>query len=59
MTIIMKEGFEVTEEIIKISKGYDLFVCYIENYTQMKNAEEKNYEIMNQLKELGVEKIKE
>ena len=50
----MKDGFEITEEIQKIAKGYDLFTCYIDNYTQMKQAEERNTAIMEKLRELGV-----
>ena len=55
----MKDGFEITEEIEQIAKGYDLFSCYIDNYTQMKQAEERNTAIMNKLMELGVHLIKE
>jgi hypothetical protein len=58
MTIEMKQGFEITEEIQQIASGYDFHTCYIDNYGQMKQAEEKNRSIMNRLKELGVEKIK-
>ena len=59
MKIQMKDGFEITEEIQTIAKGYDLFSCYIENYTQMKQAEESNTAIMDKLRELGVHLIKE
>ena len=59
MKIEMKEGFEITEEIQQIAKGYDLFSCYIDNYTQMKKAEENNTAIMDKLRELGVNLIKE
>jgi hypothetical protein len=59
MKIEMKEGFEITEEIEQIAKGYDLFSCYIDNYTQMKQAEERNTAIMDKLMELGVHLIKE
>jgi hypothetical protein len=55
----MKEGFEITEEIKKIATGYNFYSCYINNYGQMKEAEEKNSKIMNKLKLLGVEKIKQ
>ena len=55
----MKDGFEITEEIQTIAKGYDLFTCYIENYTQMKQAEESNTAIMDKLRKLGVNLIKE
>ena len=58
MTIEMKQGFEITEEIQQIASGYDFYTCYIDNYGQMKQAEEKNRSIMDRLKELGVEKIK-
>lgn len=59
MKIEMKDGFEITEEIQTIAKGYDLFSCYIDNYTQMKQAEENNTAIMDKLRELGVNLIKE
>ena len=55
----MKDGFEITDEIKTIAKGYDLFSCYIDNYTQMKKAEENNTAIMDKLRELGVNLIKE
>ena len=55
----MKEGYELTEEIIRIAKGYDVYSCYIDSYTQMKAAEEKNRDIMDKLDPLGVERIKE
>ena len=57
MKIEMKQGFEITEEIKKIALGYDFHTCYIDSYTQMKQAEERNEAIMNKLIELGVEKI--
>lgn len=57
MKIEMKPGFEITEEIQKIASGYDFYTCYIDNYTQMKQAEEKNEAIMSKLIELGVEKL--
>jgi hypothetical protein len=59
MNIVMKEGYELTEEIIRIAKGYDVYSCYIDSYTQMKAAEEKNRDIMDKLDPLGVERIKE
>lgn len=58
MTIEMKAGFEITEEIQQIALGYDFYTCYIDSYTQMKQAEEKNRSIMDRLNELGVEKLK-
>lgn len=58
MKIEMKQGFEITEEIQKIASGYDFNTCYIDSYTQMKRAEERNKAIMSKLKELGVEKLK-
>jgi hypothetical protein len=57
MKIIMKEGFEITEEIQNIARWYDFYTCYIDNYGQMKDAEEKNRVIMDRLKELNVEKL--
>ena len=59
MDIIMKEGFEVTEEILVLAKGYDVYTCYIDNYTQMKEADEKNHAILEKLKPLGVERIRQ
>lgn len=58
MTIEMKAGFEITEEIQQIASGYDFHTCYIDSYTQMKQAEEKNRSIMDRLNELGVENLK-
>ena len=54
MKITMKEGYEITEEIKNIAKYYDFNYYYIDNYGQMKEAEYKNNEIMNKLKELNV-----
>ena len=53
----MKEGYELTEEIEKISRGYDKYYLYIDNYGQMKDAENKNSLIKKKLKELNVEKL--
>jgi hypothetical protein len=58
MKIIMQEGKgQPTEEIINIARGYDFYTCYIENYGQMKQADERNDAIMKKLEELGVERI--
>jgi hypothetical protein len=57
MTIVMKEGLEVTQEIKDLARGYDVYYRYIDNYGQMKDAESKNYEIMGKLRPLGVERI--
>lgn len=57
MEIVMKEGFEVTQEIKDMARGYDVYYRYIDNYGQMKEAEEKNYVILEKLKPLGVERI--
>lgn len=59
MRIEMKDGYEITEEILQIAKGYNFYACYIDSYTQMKSAEDKNIEIMQKLRELGVEKLKQ
>ena len=59
MKIEMKEGYEVTEEILQIAKGYNFYACYISNYGQMKEAEDRNNNIMEKLKELGVLKLKQ
>ena len=55
----MKEGFEITEEIEQIAKCYDFNYRYIDNYGQMKEAEEKNTAIIIKLKELGVNNLKQ
>jgi hypothetical protein len=57
MKIIMKAGFEITEEIQNIARGYDFHTCYIDNYGQMKEAEYKNEAIMDKLKILNVDKL--
>ena len=57
MNIIMKEGFEVTQEILDLANGYDVYYMYIDNYGQMKEAQYKNYAILEKLKPLGVERI--
>ena len=57
MKIEMKAGFEITEKIQKIASGYDFYTCYIDSYTQMKEAEERNEIIMSKLRELGVIKL--
>ena len=57
MKIEMKEGFEITEEIEQIAKGYDFYSHYIDNYGQMMEAREKKTAIMIKLKELGVNKL--
>lgn len=59
MKIEMKQGFEITEEIERIAKGYDFNYRYIDNYGQMKEAEEKNTAIIIKLKELGVNNLKQ
>jgi len=54
----MQEGKgEVTPEIISIARVYDFYTMYIDSYTQMKKADERNDAIMKQLQELGVERI--
>ena len=57
MNIIMKEGFELTQEIIDLARGYYVYYIYIYNYGQMKEAEYKNNAILEKLKPLGVERI--
>ena len=57
MEIIMKPGFELTEEIKQMAKYFDHNYRYIENYGQMKEQEYKNDDIMEKLKPLGVERI--
>jgi len=57
MKIIMKEGYEITEEIENLYRQYNFYSSYIDNYGQMKEAEHKNNEIMIKLKELNVLEI--
>ena len=54
----MNEGFEITEEIIKIASGYDFYTSYIDNYGQMMEAKENNTKIMVKLNDLGVKTLK-
>jgi len=55
--IVMKDGYELTDEIMDLASRYDAFYMYIDNYGQMKDAERKNKEIMDKLRPLGVERI--
>jgi non-canonical (house-cleaning) NTP pyrophosphatase len=57
-TITMKEGFELTQEIIDLARGYNVYSCYMDNYTQMKEEEDKNNAILAKLEPLGVERIR-
>lgn len=50
----MAEGLEVTQEVLDIAKRYNWYTAYIDSYSDMKVAEEKNKEIKSQLFELGV-----
>ena len=51
------ETLEVTEEIQSLVNGYDFFTMYIEDYSQMKIADERNSVIEKRLRELGVQAI--
>ena len=53
----MEEGFELTQEIKDLARGYDVYYRYIDSYGQMKEAEAKNNEIMKKLLHLGVKRI--
>ncbi len=57
MTIEMEEGFELTQEIKDMARGYDAYYMYIDNYGQMKDAEYENERIMKTLRPLGVKRI--
>jgi len=59
MVIEMEEGFELTQEIKDIARGYDVYYLYIDNYGQMKDAERENEAIMEKLRPLGVKRIKQ
>ena len=58
MEIVMKEGFEVTLEIEVLVRQYDFYTAYIEHSGQREKAEDKNRKVMEQLKALGVESIR-
>jgi len=56
----MQEGKgQPTEEIINIARGYDFYTMYIDDGTQMRQADERNRAIMKQLQDLGVEKLEQ
>jgi hypothetical protein len=50
----MKDGYQVTDEIVSELYNYDFHTNYIDSYTQMKEAEEANENIKQRLSELGV-----
>ena len=54
MKIIMKEGYEITDEILNLYKQIDFNYFYIDDYGQMKEAELKNKQIVEKLKKLNV-----
>jgi hypothetical protein len=47
----------ITDEIQSLLNGYDFYTMYIEDYSQMKKAEEINSVILKRLRELVVEAI--
>ena len=55
--IVMKPGTEITPEMEQLIGRYDRNYRYIDDYTQMKDAERKNNEIMKQLLPLGITRI--
>jgi len=55
--IVMKPGTEITPEMEQLIRRYDHNYRYIDDYTQMKDAEDKNNEIMKQLRPLGITRI--
>lgn len=56
--IQFSDGSEITEEICTLLRSYDFYACYIDDYTQYKNAERRNAEIENKLEKLGVKQFK-
>lgn len=57
MRIEMQEGKEVTDEIITLAKEYNFYARYVDSYTQMREIEANNYNIIVQLKKLGVKNL--
>jgi hypothetical protein len=55
--IVMKPGTEITPEMEQLIRRYDHNYRYIDDYTQMKDAEAKNNKIMDELRPLGIIKI--
>lgn len=56
--IQFSDGSEITEEIRSLLRSYDFYSCYIDDYTQYKNAERRNLEIEIRLNELGVKQFR-
>lgn len=54
MVIRTKDNIPVTDEMKQIARGYNFFTMYIDSYSQMKEAEEKNSIVMEKLTSLGV-----
>jgi hypothetical protein len=55
--VTIKTGTEITPEMEQLIGRYDRNYRYIDDYTQMKDAEGKNNEIMKQLQPLGITRI--
>ena len=55
--IVMKPGTEITPEMEQLIRRYDHNYRYIDDYTQMKDAEAKNNKIMDELRPLGIIRI--
>ena len=55
--VVIKTGTEITPEMEQLIGRYDRNYRYIDDYTQMKDAERKNNEIMKQLQPLGITRI--
>ena len=55
--VTIKTGTEITPEMEQLIGRYDRNYRYIDDYTQMKDAERKNNEIMKQLQPLGITRI--
>ena len=55
--IVMKPGTKITPEMEQLIRSYDHNYLYIDDYTQMKDVERENNEIMDKLRPLGIIKI--
>jgi len=59
MNIIMESGLEPTEEVKKAVSGYNPYFRYIDSSTDMHLAIDRNNEIKESFKDLGIKEIRE
>lgn len=57
MRIEMQQGKEVTDEIITLANGYDFHARFESDYKKQREIEANNYNIIVQLKKLGVKNL--